>query len=126
MKKHLVLVGLPGAGKTTVGNLVAERLGAEFGDCDSIIVRKMQRPVSRVFSQHGGVKLRGLERTGRGNALGPTPASLSPRRGMMRQPGCPQAAKAARPISHSNAAGSHTGERGGATGVRPLLVGEDP
>ena len=49
MKKHIVLVGLPGAGKSTVGKLVAQRLGADFVDCDSIIVRKMQMPVSRIL-----------------------------------------------------------------------------
>ena len=35
--KHLILIGLPGSGKTTVGRLAAERLGLPFSDCDTLI-----------------------------------------------------------------------------------------
>ena len=37
MKRQLILVGLPGSGKTTVGGLLAERLGLPFADCDDLI-----------------------------------------------------------------------------------------
>ena len=35
--KHLILIGLPGSGKTTVGRLAAERLGLALSDCDTLI-----------------------------------------------------------------------------------------
>ena len=35
MKRHIVLIGLPGSGKTTVGRLLAEQLGAGFIDIDA-------------------------------------------------------------------------------------------
>ena len=38
MKKHIVLIGLPGAGKSTVGRIVAERLHAGFVDIDTILL----------------------------------------------------------------------------------------
>jgi len=40
VKKHIVLIGLPGAGKSTVGRMVAERLHAGFVDIDAILNRK--------------------------------------------------------------------------------------
>ena len=53
MKQQIVLIGLPGAGKTTVGALVAEKLGCPFVDIDAVIVRRMQMPVSRIFAELG-------------------------------------------------------------------------
>ena len=44
MKRHVVLVGLPGSGKTTVGGLVAERLQATFVDVDAVLVRVPGEP----------------------------------------------------------------------------------
>src|SRR5690606_24721194 len=51
MPRHVVLVGLPGAGKSTAGRLAAEKLGAPFLDPDTLIVRRMQMPVSRIFAE---------------------------------------------------------------------------
>ena len=36
MKRHILIIGLPGAGKSTVGRLVAEKLGADFVDPDAV------------------------------------------------------------------------------------------
>lgn len=126
MKKHIVLVGLPGAGKTTVGKLVADRLGADFVDCDSIIVRKMQMPVSRIFAQHGETKFRELERQAMVNALSLPPAVISPGGGWIAQPGALEATKAASLVIYLKTSVTTAAKRAEASGVRPLLVGEDP
>lgn len=49
----LVLIGLRGSGKTTVGRIVAERLGVEFMDCDEYIERKTQLTIREIFERCG-------------------------------------------------------------------------
>ena len=60
--RHIVLVGLPGAGKTTVGAMVAERLGREFMDFDRVIERRHGDTIASIFAQFGETKFRALER----------------------------------------------------------------
>jgi shikimate kinase len=59
---HIVLVGLPGAGKSTVGALIAERLGARFVDIDHEIERRERMSVSEIFSTRGEAAFRAMER----------------------------------------------------------------
>jgi shikimate kinase len=58
----LVLVGPPGAGKTTVGRLVAERRGLEFRDSDADVEATAGRSVADVFLYDGEEAFRALER----------------------------------------------------------------
>jgi shikimate kinase len=51
--RHVVLVGLPGAGKSTVGPLVAERLGWRFLDLDAELERRDGRTVVAQFADDG-------------------------------------------------------------------------
>ncbi len=57
----LVLVGAPGAGKTTVGRLVAGTLGVAFRDSDADIVSATGRSVSDIFLLDGEDEFRRLE-----------------------------------------------------------------
>ena len=50
---HLVLVGLAGAGKTTVGQLLAEALGRSFLDFDAEITRRLGMSIPEIFGQRG-------------------------------------------------------------------------
>jgi shikimate kinase len=59
---HLILVGLPGSGKTTVGEAVARRLGCGFLDFDAEIERREEMPIARLFETHGEGWFRERER----------------------------------------------------------------
>lgn len=50
---HVVLVGLPGAGKSTVGKAVARELGRPFLDFDTEIEKRTGLTVARLFAEHG-------------------------------------------------------------------------
>ena len=57
----VVLVGLPGAGKSTVGRRLAARLGVEFRDSDELIVERAGRPIPAIFATVGEPAFRALE-----------------------------------------------------------------
>ena len=59
--RHIVLVGLPGAGKTTVGRAVADLLGRPFIDFDAEIVRREGRSVAAIFAEEGEQYFRARE-----------------------------------------------------------------
>jgi shikimate kinase len=57
----IVLVGFMGAGKTTVGHLLAARLRLPFTDSDEVIEQRAGRPVPRIFAEDGEPAFRALE-----------------------------------------------------------------
>ena len=60
-KENIVLIGMPGCGKTTVGKQLARELGAEFIDTDEEIVRVDGRTIPEIFSQEGEKTFRDME-----------------------------------------------------------------
>lgn len=58
---HLILVGLPGAGKSTVGALLADELGRPLLDFDIEIARREGMPITDIFGQRGEAHFRDLE-----------------------------------------------------------------
>jgi shikimate kinase len=58
-----VLIGPPGAGKSTVGPLLAALLGAEFAETDALVEDMAGKPVSDIFISDGEPVFRDLERT---------------------------------------------------------------
>lgn len=58
-----VLIGPPGAGKSTVGEILADRLGVTFHDTDQAIERAQGRTISDIFVDDGEAFFRQLERT---------------------------------------------------------------
>ena len=69
MSPVLVLVGPPGAGKTTVGRIVAERLGVPFRDTDADVVQTTGKPIAEVFIDDGEEHFRALEKAAVAAAL---------------------------------------------------------
>lgn len=59
---RIVLVGFMGAGKSSVGSLLAERFGYRFVDLDREVERLAGRTIPEVFREHGEAAFRDLER----------------------------------------------------------------
>jgi shikimate kinase len=57
----IVLVGAPGSGKSTVGALLAERLGLTFHDADAVIVERAGKSIAEIFTDDGETAFRALE-----------------------------------------------------------------
>jgi shikimate kinase len=60
--RHLVLIGLMGAGKTTVGEACAARLGRPFVDTDRIVEAQTGESVAEIFTTGGEATFRVLEK----------------------------------------------------------------
>jgi len=60
--ERIVLVGLPGAGKSTVGPILALQIGWRFIDLDQAIEAEAGLSVPHIFKEHGEAEFRRLER----------------------------------------------------------------
>ena len=60
--RRIVLTGFMGSGKSTVGPLVAARLGWRFVDADDVIEAEAGKPIAKIFEQHGEPHFREIER----------------------------------------------------------------
>src|SRR6476620_5122789 len=75
----IVLVGLPGSGKSVVGKRLAHRHGATFTDLDDFIVRLDGPATTEIFADGGEARFRSLERAAVA-ALGPADPDRAVRR----------------------------------------------
>jgi shikimate kinase len=123
MKRHVVLIGLPGSGKTTVGGLVAARLHAGFVDVDAVIERREGRPITMIFAEKGEAVFRELERKETESALASDPAIIAPGGGWAVQPGAVEEAKTRALVIYLRTRADTAAQRAGPEGTRPLLMG---
>ncbi|MEZ4586214.1 MAG: shikimate kinase [Gemmatimonadales bacterium] len=86
-RRHLVLVGLPGSGKSTVGPLVAAQLDTHFTDLDPVIVRATGLTVADLFETEGEAAFRARERQALLDALLLPPHVVAPGGGWAAEPG---------------------------------------
>jgi shikimate kinase len=56
------LIGMPGSGKTTIGNTLADMFGFKFHDLDRIIINKAGLEINEIFSEYGEERFREIER----------------------------------------------------------------
>jgi shikimate kinase len=74
---HLYLIGFRTAGKSTVGRLVAERLGMPFVDTDRRIETKAGCSIARLFAERGEAEFRLLEEQEIAQAAGEGPSVIA-------------------------------------------------
>ena len=125
MPRHLVLVGLPGAGKSTVGKLVAEALNTSVIDVDGLLVREMGMPISQIFGMVGEPRFREIERDAVNAAQARDPCVIVPGGGWAAQPGNLDAAKQACLVIYLKCQAATATKRSEQGEARPLLAGVD-
>ncbi len=77
-QKSIVLVGLPGSGKSTLGQLLAQQLGLPFIDLDAVIETEAGSSIAQLFAQKGEPYFRELESALLKKVLqGPVPVVLA-------------------------------------------------
>jgi shikimate kinase len=125
VKRHIVLVGLPGSGKSTVGKLAAGFLGAAFTDIDETVVSAAGMSVAEIFRLGKEAQFRRIERAAMDGAMAAPAHVVAPGAGWIAQPGNIEAASEAvlvyLKITPEAAAARLVGDAS-----RPLIAGDDP
>ncbi|HEX6375344.1 MAG TPA: shikimate kinase [Allosphingosinicella sp.] len=122
----IVLVGLPGVGKSTVGRRLAKRLGLAFVDSDEEIERAADHEISEIFDRFGEASFRDGERRVLRRLIGGGPKVIATGGGAFMDPET-RALIRRRCIAVWLEAGIETlAGRVARRGHRPLLAGEEP
>ena len=117
-----IMIGPPGAGKTTVGALVAGLLGLDFVDTDTVIEQAAGKPVSDIFVQDGEDAFRALERRAAAHLIGSHPGVLALGGGAILDPGTRELL-AGRRVVYLETGFVSAVHRTGLDAPRPLLFG---
>ncbi|UCG86816.1 MAG: shikimate kinase [Gemmatimonadota bacterium] len=125
MKRHLILVGLPGAGKSTVGRLVAASLGTPIQDVDALIEERLGISIKEIFASRGEAEFRELERAETVQLLLDPPAVIVPGGGWAAQPGNLESVVGKALTVYLATSPSTALARVGDVDTRPLLAGDD-
>ncbi len=75
--KHVALIGYRGSGKTTVGALLAIKLGRPFVDTDALVVEAAGRSIAEIFASEGERAFRQREQSAIDRAVNQPPAVIS-------------------------------------------------
>lgn len=118
---RVVLVGPPGAGKSTVGALLADGLGVDFQDTDTAIEQAQDRTISDIFVEDGEAHFRELERAQVVRSLGEHDGVLALGGGAVMSPDVQQALVGHR-VVFLDVAIADAATRVGFDGSRPLLA----
>ncbi|MFC8174726.1 shikimate kinase [Streptomyces sp. NPDC057242] len=117
----VVLVGPMGSGKSTVGALLAERLGAPYRDTDADIVAAEGREISDIFVEDGEEHFRALERDAVARAVAGHEGVLALGGGAVLDPGTRELL-AGLPVAYLSMDVEEAVRRVGLNTARPLLA----
>jgi shikimate kinase len=124
-RPSVVLVGPPGAGKTTVGRVLARRLGLGFTDVDALIVERAGKPIADMFTEDGEDAFRALERAVVAEALVSTDGVLALGGGSVLAAVTRERLRGHR-VVHLKVGLADGIRRTGMSTARPLLAGVNP
>ncbi|HEY1952439.1 MAG TPA: shikimate kinase [Gemmatimonadaceae bacterium] len=122
----MILVGLPGVGKTTIGKAVARHLGRPFLDFDQEIERRAGLDVREIFRLRGEDHFRDLEFALSQELSGQSGMILSPGGGWITQKRSVELLRSAGRIIYLRASPEAVARRLRRVETRPLLAGRDP
>lgn len=117
-----ILIGPPGAGKSTVGTLLAAKLGVGFTDTDADIEAAAGKPVSDIFVEDGEPAFRELERAAVARALASADGVVAVGGGAVLDQRT-QELLASRPVVYLETGFAAAARRVGLGQARPLLIG---
>jgi shikimate kinase len=123
---HVILVGLPGVGKTTIGRAAAKQLGRRFLDFDQEIERRAGLEVREIFRLKGEEHFRELELALTQELSTAEGMILSPGGGWITQARSVELLRAAGRIIYLRASPEAVARRLRRVETRPLLAGRDP
>jgi shikimate kinase len=121
VKPSVVVIGPPGSGKTTVGGLLAERLGVPFRDTDHDVEAVAGKAIGEIFVDDGEERFRELERAAVGDALASHEGVVAVGGGAVLDAGT-QADLAGQRVVYLEVGLSDAVKRVGLASARPLLV----
>ncbi|WP_097986263.1 3-dehydroquinate synthase [Streptomyces sp. f150] len=117
----VVLVGPMGVGKSTVGELLAARLGTTYRDTDADVVAEAGKPIAEIFYDEGEEHFRALERRAVASAVAGHPGVLSLGGGAVLD-GATRELLAGRPVVYLSMDVDEAVRRVGLGAARPLLA----
>jgi len=123
---HLILVGLPGVGKTTIGKAAAKQLGRQFLDFDKEIERRAGMDVREIFRLRGEEHFRAMEFALTEELSTTGGMVLSPGGGWITQEKSVELLRSAGRIIYLRASPEAVARRLRRVETRPLLAGRDP
>ncbi|MFP4248131.1 MAG: 3-dehydroquinate synthase [Armatimonadota bacterium] len=124
--QSVAISGFMGTGKTTVGRVVADRLGLEFVDTDELIEERADQTIPAIFEEHGEAHFRDLETEALQEALSRQGLVVSTGGGMLLREENVRALRDAGPVVCLTASPETILARIEAEGQRPLLEVEEP